>query len=51
MRRDIKLLRRTYTELQQKSSHLPKHLRLSKSEFVMDPSISQQLQQQLSDKV
>ena len=45
------LLRRTFTELQQRSQHLPKHLRLRQDEFVMDPSISEQLQQQLSDKV
>ena len=45
------LLRRTFTELQQRSQHLPKHLRLRQDEFIMDPSISEQLQQQLSDKV
>ena len=45
------LLRRTFTELQQRSQHLLKHLRLRQDEFVMDPSISEQLQQQLSDKV
>ena len=45
------LLPRTFTELQQRSQHLPKHLRLRQDEFVMDPSISEQLQQQLSDKV
>ena len=45
------LLHRTFTELQQRSQHLPKHLRLRQDEFVMDPSISEQLQQQLSDKV
>ena len=45
------LLRRTFTELQQRSQHLPKHLRLTQDEFIMDPSISEQLQQQLSDKV
>ena len=50
-RRDITLLRRMFTELQQQSQHLPKHLRLRQDEFIMDPSISEQLQQHLSDKV
>ena len=45
------LLRRTFTELQQRSQHLPKHLRLKQDEFMMDPSISEQLQKQLADKV
>ena len=45
------LLRRTISELQQRSQHLPKHLRLRQDEFIMDPPISEQLQQQLSDKV
>ena len=50
-RRDIMLLRRMFTELQQQSQHLPKHLRLRQDEFIMDPSISEQLQQHLSNKV
>jgi WD40 repeat protein len=51
VRREIVLLRRTYTDLQQRSQHLPSHLRLSKDEFIMDPSIGQQLLAQLRDKL
>ena len=51
VRRQIASLRRTFTKLQQKASELPKHLRLDKKEFVMDPDMERQMKAQAEEKI